>query len=420
MSKKQVILTSFVFLCMSMFAFPLKAETAGYYYTDNDYEKSSTYAGVDNRNDIKTIPVEKTDKNNVTTSTIQDGEIKKVYNTIIVKTKKKQEQKPEEPKKIEKIEKKPVQIQEITVKPAKKEEEPKKEESTTKSNVLKKIREAFRPFRQKNPDDWYLYAMAGYTMIFPKSITMSFVDYKEEATKKMNGFGFIAGIKIYFNNDKFALFIAPEAFYNKVNLASANFSYKSKVLSEIDDTTDPSLSPAPRAEVALPVPTNTSIKTQDMFGGTFRLGVTLVNVLSLYGKISIGSLRYGINSTLKVSEMSKADWDTLLGQIPSTVDYENAKQNVIRVWNDPETGKYYLGAKAVSATKNALLYGIGAGIEIGMWNQHLLLRLDYDHYFSSSTLSFKSQFVPYNSSDSTKIKVKSSFGILKFSAGLAF
>ena len=410
MKKRHVVYTLSALLGLTLLTGSFhKTLASSYYYTDSDYERSSTYAGITDNNSIKTVNINNTKKDVVYTT--QDKDAKKVYNTIIVRTKKKQDVTKAE--KQAPVEKTIIQaVPEVTVKPAKQEEK-----KDTKTNVVKRIREIVRPFRQKTPDDWYLYALAGYTMAFPKHIKMANVGQTDDMMKKMNGFGFTAGIKIYLNNDKIALFVAPEAFYNKLNLGQADFAYKARVLALYDDTTDPS-STSPHHDVAFPVPAATTIKTKDMFGGAFRMGLTIMNAVSFYGKVSIGTLKYGINSSLN-TDINKVDWDAVLGGIVDATDKTNAKNNVLDQWNDPNA-KYYLGSKHFSASKHALLYGIGAGIELGMWNQHFIMRLDYDHYFGSGTLAIDSNYVPWDSSSTTKIKVRSSFGILKLSAGIAF
>lgn len=410
MKKRHVVYTSSALLGLTLLTGSFhKTLASSYYYTDSDYERSSTYAGITDDNSIKTVNINNTKKDVVYTT--QDKDAKRVYNTIIVRTKKKQDTiKAERQVPVEKT---IIQtIPEVTIKPAKQEEK-----KDTKTNIAKKIREMVRPFRQKNPDDWYLYALGGYTMAFPKHIKMANANQTNDMMKKMSGFGFTAGIKIYLNNDKIALFVAPEAFYNKLNLGQVDFAYKARVLALMRDTTDLS-SPSPLRDVAFPVPTETTIKTKDMFGGAFRIGLTIMNAVSFYGKVSVGTLKYGINSSLN-TDINKVDWDAVLGGIADATDKTNAKNNVLDQWNDPNA-KYYLGSKHFSASKHALLYGIGAGVELAMWNQHFIMRVDYDHYFSSGTLTLDSSYVPWDSSSNTKIKVRSSFGILKLSAGIAF
>ena len=303
-------------------------------------------------------------------------------------------------------------VPEVTVEPKKQEEK-----KNTKTDVTKKLREMVRPFRQKTPDDWYLYALAGYTMTFPKNMKMENTNQTYDMMKKMSGFGFIAGIKIYLNNDKVALFVAPEMFYNNLKLGQSDFDYKARVLAMYDDTTNHA-STSPLRDVAFPVPATTTIKTKDMFGGTFRIGFTIMNVVSFYGKASIGSVRYAINSSLDV-DVNKVDWDAVLSGVTDAGKRENLINNALDEWNNPNA-KHYLGSKSFSGSKHAILYGIGAGVELGMWNQHFILRVDYDHYFSSALVKIDSYYVPWSSGSTTKIKIKNSFGILKVSAGIAF
>ena len=410
MKKRNVVYTSSALLGLTLLTGSYnKVLASGYYYTDSDYERSSTYAGITDNNSIKTVNINNTKKDVVYTT--QDKDAKKVYNTIIVRTKKKQD--------ITKAERQvPVEktiiqtIPEVTVKPAKQEEK-----KDTKTNIAKKIREMVRPFRQKTPDDWYLYALGGYTMAFPKQIKMSNTNQTDDMMKKMSGFGFTAGIKIYLNNDKIALFIAPEAFYNKLNLGQVDFAYKAKVLAFVDDTTY-APSPTSHHDAAFPVPAKMAIKTKDMFGGAFRIGFTIMNVLSFYGKASIGTLRHTINGSLD-TDVNKVDWDVTLGGVTDITDKTNMIDKILEQWNNP-AAKYYLGSKSFSDSKHTLLYGIGAGIELGMWNQHFIMRLDYDHYFGLGTVKINSYYVPWNSNSATKIKIRSSFGVLKLSAGIAF
>ena len=326
MTKRHIICTSSALFGLTLLTGSFhKTLASSYYYTDSDYERSSTYAGITDNNSIKTVNINNTKKDVVYTT--QDKDAKKVYNTIIIRTKKQQDA-----TKVERqvpVEKTIIQaVPEVTVEPKKQEEK-----KNTKTDVTKKLREMVRPFRQKTPDDWYLYALAGYTMTFPKNMKMENTNQTYDMMKKMSGFGFTAGIKIYLNNDKVALFVAPEMFYNNLKLGQSDFDYKARVLAMYDDTTNHA-STSPLRDVAFPVPATTTIKTKDMFGGTFRIGFTIMNVVSFYGKASIGSVRYAINSSLDV-DVGKVDWDAVLSGVTDAGKRENLINNALDEWNNP-------------------------------------------------------------------------------------
>jgi hypothetical protein len=81
--------------------------------------------------------------------------------------------------------------------------------------------------------------------------------------------------------------------------------------------------------------------------------------------------------------------------------------------------------------KLTMLYGFGAGVEFGFWNQHFIIRADYDHYFSSIRFKTENRYARIadaapitdnitGTENNTSWKTRSSFGTLRITLGLAF
>ena len=86
MKKRHIICTSSALFGLTLLTGSFhKTLASSYYYTDSDYERSSTYAGITDNNSIKTVNINNTKKDVVYTT--QDKDAKKVYNTIIVSNK---------------------------------------------------------------------------------------------------------------------------------------------------------------------------------------------------------------------------------------------------------------------------------------------------------------------------------------------
>ena len=382
------------------------------YYTEDDYKRTSTYASVYDDSKKNTV----IDKENVksTSKVVQDGNVKKIYTTIIVKSKRNKNTTPVVATPLPEKKQQEKQIPEITVKPVN--EEYRNENffsSKKKSNdsIFKKI------FQKETPDKFYTYALGGYSVSLSNTLKINAmsgtrVDYdfptlSSSAVKKGVGFNFIVGSKIYLNQNKFAVFIAPELFYNKLNDANNNeFGYNSEHIASFVPTGQQ----APQ-EVSIKTPTKMSIQTKDMFGGSIRLGFTMLNTISLFGKASIGGTRYNINSSLN---LNGTDWAGA-----GIVDPNMQQEIIDEQWTDP-TSRYYINTKnGSSLSKTILTYGLGFGIELNFFNQHLIIRADQDWWFGSGTFLTGSGF-SVKADERTTFRIRNKFSTTKITIGIAF
>ena len=354
-----------------------EAVAVGSYYTEDDYKRTSTYASV-NDNSRKNTITSKSGKRNIKSSSkvIQDGNTKKIYTTIIVKSKKNKNQTSVAPVPAPKK-----QIPEVTVKPVNekhKDEDFFSSKKKSDNNIFKKI------FLKETPDKFYTYALLGYSVSLSNTLKINamsgskvdndFPTLSSSAAKKGVGFNFIVGSKIYLNNNKFAaVFVAPEFFYNKMNGANeGEFNYNSKHMA----STIPVGEQEPQ-EVSVETPTKMSVQTRDMFGGSVRLGFTMLNTVSLFGKASIGGTRYRVKSSL---DFNNTDW------AGAGISDPDAQQEIIdEQWTD-QSSRYYINTKdGSSLSKTILTYGLGFGVELNFFNQHLIVRADQDWWFGSGT-----------------------------------
>ncbi len=360
------------------------------YYTENDYEKTSAYAGITEKENIDINDISKPEK-------VQDNKARKVYNTIIIRRKngnlhQQQNQKIKE-------------IPEVTVKPVNEVNDRLEEYNKRKKTSLN-----FDNFFKTTPDRFSVYALVGYSISLVNNskvnavhsansaLDNSFSPLSFSTVTKGSGFGFITGIKIYLNKSKFAFFLSPELFYNNLNLSNNNFSYNSahNYKFEAGDV----------KEMIENIPAEVSVKTKEMYGTSLRFGFTLMNMFSFYGKASIGGMRHGISSGLNVNG----------------VNNPAARQQ----WSNPDNDNY-ISSMSQTINKTLLFYGFGGGFEVGFLNQHIIIRLDYDHYFGSGIFSLNGDFSRIaksergnDISEGTKWKMKNNFGIAKLTVGLAF
>ena len=383
-----------LFLAVFFFFSKNTAIAINSYYTE-DYEKTNTYAGVYENDNIKI------NDNNHTNA--QNNKARTIYNTIIVRRKNKTPQYVEQ-----KVKKK--QIPEITVKPVNDVNDRLKEYR----NRNKKRNSILDNLFKTTPDRIYVYALAGYSITLSNHFNINAVhssnitpDYQSfnplsfSVNKKGSGFVFIIGTKIYLNKSKFAVFLAPELFYNKLNLNDSNFSYNSAHDYNI----------AAQDGVGIEsknIPATMGVKTKDMYGASLRVGFTLFNAISLYGKASIGGLRNSIINNLHINSIKDLD------------------ERIIEQWTNPENVNY-ISSTSQNQNKTSLFYSFGGGIEVGLLNQHIIFRLDYDYCFANSVLSTDVNFSRIskskrgdNPTEGTKWRIKNNFGIVKFTAGFAF
>lgn len=429
-----------------MFFLQKNAYASSAYYNDNIYESSSTYASIDesSNNIIKEID-DITTNETMRTKTVQDGKTKKIYNTIIVKTKKNK-------KKAEKVqqkatekdeEKEDKEIEKKIDKYIEEEEvEEEKQEKKQKLSKLDTLRYYIDSTRVKRPDPWYLYAAFGYTLGLPKSLEASAVwdntetqderynSISASGTSRINGWGFTAGIKKYVNRNVFAFYIALETFYNRLSLNDLSFQYNTKQQALFYNTSEP-IPVAPGWAVYqtnIKIPATINIAPKSVFGGSMRIGLTLINLVSIFGKINIGGMNYMITSSINFNDFSMSD-------VVSGAGTKNAqiKERLVKDWE-------YMYKNASETFKSmAFTYGFGGGVELTLWNQHLLIRVDYDQYFTSNTISVNKLFAratngtiqgdadaldtqdKITSKDyGNKWKIKNSFGILKLVVGVSF
>ena len=404
------------------------ASTEPYYY-NNDYEKSNIYAALATKQSSTTT----TKKESTITNT---NKTKKVYNTIIIRRKKPQPQqniitepiqqtttisKTQEAVQSNTIEaapavqSQPIIVPQVTVKPLNN-----ISTTTNKQSIMQALADGTNPFKNKSPDGWYLYAMGGYTVSFQKKTIISAIA-TEAATqisglemttshglKKGNGFGFTVGAKIYLNTHKtLALFISPEFFYNSANLAENAFVYQTSQTGYLENVITKQ-----RNQYQIDVPSSLTADAKHMYGFTFRLGFTVYNSLSFFAKASLGGISHVINSAIYVNN---ATWPE------NFTDYH--KQTITTQWNTPDASNY-IKQSDTQKGKTLLLYGVGGGIELSLWNQHFLIRLDYDHYFGNGTFTINKIYARKESENSTATgdawKIKNSFGILKLTFGFSF
>ncbi|GEM_PF-5876589 len=437
------------------------------YYTDNDYESTSIYADIrtENINDNKktlTISSQKT-------TNTSNNEPKKIYNTIIVKgpsNKQKAEKKviKEEPA----IKSAPVQEKQPKQEATKKVDD-KKNTSTQKNeeNKITAVGEFFKtlinrasnPFYQKKNDSWYVYALINYGVSSKGNLELSAQqDQQETSTAKTSsissktgwegsGFGFTAGLKTYLTKTHVSIFLSPEVFYSNLNLNQNSVVYNSKQWSDaVAVINKDGVATSYGASYILPV--EVSIKPQYIFGGSVRIGLTFLNTISVFGKASIG----GTKSSLSLKPRSDLiDWDSHFGENVSEKLKNDTINNVVAdITNpyleryDPETDAFITTNEANPtflkneeySNKLSLTYGLGVGAEVTLWNQHLVMRVDYDHYFVSGSISTKGTKYPRmeaqtqtvsasntgitNIDSGTKWKAKNNFGMFKFSVGVSF
>ena len=402
-------------------------QTAPAYYQDNVYEKSNAYAVVSEKsNDGK-------DKNsNTKTKVVSDGKTKKIYNTIIIKRKKQpsafniNNTSTITPTKAERLQQTtpttPSSIPEITVKPVNT-TLPTLTAKSKKKGIMDQLADFTAPLKQTTPDNWYLYAVAGYTISFQKSTVVSAIysnserldDSFQQTTstglKKGNGFGFIVGAKVYLNTHKtFSVFISPEFFYDNLRLSQHQFAYTTQQPATIPDT---STFGNTMKTIQADVPGRLSTQTRDMYGFSLRLGFTLVNTLSFHAQASLGAINHKVYTNILPEQ---TNWSSFAVDALS----DNAKNNLIDIFSADGTSN--------SFRKTNLLYGFGGGLELGLWNQHFLIRIDYNHYFGNGTFTVEEKFARKDTSttandteiDGDKWKIKNSFGVLKLSFGLSF
>ena len=442
-SNKFLALSILFSLSLSIFFYSLQnnsAKATNTYYTDNydNYEASSIYADVVNSDKKTSLQEESviTTKKRTRRTSKNNKNARKVYNTIIIKTKKNEN-------KAEKIIPIQEEIEETSV------SEKRQKLNTQKNAEEKTFREEFNekiksiadylahPFRQTEPDLWYVYALGGYAVSTPFDITISSVNSSSDIGSdymnadfnwKTGGASIISGFKVYLSQTKIAVFIGPEFFWTKLNMKTTKTSYQSYQTVSLPVTNTGTavesgiFSDMKEFQQNVPVIMQTTPK--DIIGGSLRLGLTFFNTFSVFGKANFGVLR----SDIALSP----DLDNITWKAPfaGSSKHQNSAMNK---WKNAESTKlkneYY-------GSKSSFTYGFGAGIEFSMWNEHLTFRVDYDHYWTNGTFSlYGTQYQRASSVSNTtattgladgesntgiKWKAKTNFGTIRISAGISF
>ena len=287
--------------------------------------------------------------------------------------------------------------------------------SSTRDSFESKTKSRFAPFAKTTPDGWYVYALGSFAFLSPSNLSIKALDANNNVTNygivsdsaintrwASGDFGGILGAKFYLNRNKVAAFIAPEMFYSSTNLSSGNTVYNSK--QHINNYVDPV---DQRTGIDLNLPVDLFLKPKSVFGGSLRFGVTFLNTISVFTKVNLGAMLANINVS---SRANAIDWDAIGIVDPDT------RAKIIDEYSQKGAERY---------NKLLLMYGFGCGIELTAYNQHLILRLDYDYNIIDSV--FKLNGTAYGRitdgtqklDDGDKWKTKIRFGTIKLSIGFA-
>ena len=472
------VVVSLVVLFMNSFsmAYPTGASASNFYYLDNDYESSSVYASVEPTDQIKIQKPKQSNEAGEDEDQDQDGtgvdnnanvddddseydgyeygnkneKSKKVYNTIIIRTKSSNANKQNnKSKKIQpdKAEKVMVKREEVA-KPEEVEDEKNKEEKTNnnkkkkkkKATTMDKIKYYADPLRQKKPDSFYVYGMFGYTMTIPHKIIVNaayeenelkndaYTSIEVTGDKRFGGWGFDVGIKVYLNKNTFAFFLAPEVFYNRLFINDFTYSYETSkkgiVYSALPEDYHGTENGYSSYDVSFPIPTNVSVTPQSLFGGSLRFGFTISNFMSFYVKGNLGAIKENITANLLYDDTKINVYSNNGGAVAGRI-----RDSVLAEWRRDGFDEPF------SVNKFIFMYGGGVGFEIHLWNQHFTIRCEYDQYIANGVVQFSDIFARSLEGYAeeaggitnvklenigTKWKINNSFGILKISAGLSW
>ena len=348
---------------------------------------------------------------------------KKIYNTIIVKTNKNTKK---QSKAVKTTNKKTKQKQVIVEEEATDEEEPVK---VVKKKRTKKVREDYdkepmRPEeraqldeeqieenkkteeeideeelasetkkkrkkhnRDTTPASWYIYALGGYSMTIPfwSSFETNYanVDTKDKFPTA-HGYHFAIGAKFY----SWHFFFSPEFLYQRFD---TNI-YKNSLDTKHSIHRIYWLGNEGYEDIS--AKTKTTVDISNMIVGGVRIGFTIGNSVSIYGRGNVG--------LINVKVRSATTFDNYYRQLYG--DYETAQMDKIE-------------ANTYSKDNWNMIYGLGGGLEFALLRQHIFFRLEYDYYWlvkSSITLPYK------DAKGNDKLTYKGNFGTILFSVGLAF
>ncbi len=395
----------------------------GSYYTDgNQYETSNFYANAYISNDSNTLIKEKVNKyttmNDDLGNTLggKDGS-RKIYNTIIIKTRKKST----DGTKTSRYKRKTILNNSDTY----------KTDYTSNENKITftgnnrdfrsmhdkyNSKRKFGPFMKTTPDGWYVYALGSFSFSTPSELSINALDANGNRTEygivsaattntRWSGgnFGGTLGMKAYFNKDKVAVFISPELFYSNLNINSGNTVYNSR--QHIDSYVDPTTG---KAGIDLNLPVDLSLKPKSIFGGSLRLGTTFFNTISVFGKVNLGAMLANISVSPRADAI---DWETIGPDI--------SKETREAIENE------YRSRRSEAYNRLFLMYGFGCGVEFTAYNQHLIIRLDYDYNFVNEVVHLNGTAYrritdgSQRLDDGDKWKMNVHFGTIKLSVGFA-
>ena len=357
-----------------------------------------------------------------TKSYVVDGDGKKIYNTIIVRTNKSsktkkntkkvktaktiktqeevvEEEQPIKKKKIkDDYDKTPMrpeeraildeeQIEENNKKVKKRVVVEEEEDEDYRSDTKKK-----KDKKKKNTTlaDWYIYGLGGYSMTIPFwssfNSTIGANPAVEQEFPLGHGFHFAFGAKFY----AWHFFLSPEFMYQRfdINVFNNNQDYGVRIYETFVAGVgiDPTIHNAVQ---------NTKVDLTDMLIGGVRAGLTFGTNFSIYvrGNIGMVNLKTKMTTDFTQAQYNSADMFIL-------AQYQEQKANL------PQYSK----------NNWAFIYGLGAGLEFGFLQQHLFFRVEYNHYWMPS----KTITLPIAMADGSKeFKYKAHFGVLLFSFGIA-
>ena len=391
-------------------------------------------------------------KNNITSNSyvVEGGEGgKKIYNTIIVKTNKNTKN---QSKAVKTTNKKTKQKQVIVEEEATDEEEPVKvvkkkrtkkvredydnepmspeeraelDEEQIEKNKRKKTEEEIdeefvsetkkkrkKHNRDTTPASWYVYALGGYSMTIPfwSSFETNYanVDVKDKFPTA-HGYHFAIGAKFY----SWHFFFSPEFLYQR---------FDTNIYKKENETTNETetINKIHRIyyvdlegyeDITSKTTTTTNINTRvdisHMIVGGVRVGFTIGNSVSIYGRGNVGLINVRVQSSYVYNQITTIDnyYRQLYG------DYENQQIDRIETEGTSHLQNQY------SKNNWNMVYGLGGGLEFALLRQHIFFRLEYDYYWlvkSSITLPYK------DAEGNDKLTYKGNFGTILFSLGVAF
>ena len=252
--------------------------------------------------------------------------------------------------------------------------------------------------RDTTPASWYVYALGGYSMTIPfwSSFETNYanVDVKDKFPTA-HGYHFAIGAKFY----SWHFFFSPEFLYQRfdTNIYKNDNSVEKEKTNQIHRIYYLDLEGY--EDITSKTKINTKVDISHMIVGGVRVGFTIGNSVSIYGRGNVGLINVSVHSSAITSV------DNYYRQLYG--DYEN--QQIDKIEAD--------GTTQYSKNNWNMIYGLGAGLEFALFQQHLFFRLEYDYYW----LAKSSITLPYKDADGNdKLTYKGNFGTILFSLGVAF